>query len=83
MGDKTQQKIADEVGVPTLPGTEDAISDRKIALKTTKKIGFPLIIKAAFGGGGRGMRIVKRSGLRITIDEAQGEAERAGNHPYF
>ena len=61
MGDKiAARKIAEEVSVPTLPGTEDAISDRKIALKTAKKIGFPLIIKAAFGGGGRGMRIVKK-----------------------
>jgi pyruvate carboxylase len=86
MGDKiAARKIADEVGVPTLPGTEDAISDRKIALKTAKKIGFPLIIKAAFGGGGRGMRIVKKEAdLESQLDEAQGEAERAfGNSSVF
>ena len=86
MGDKiAARKIADEVGVPTLPGTEDAISDRKIALKTAKKIGFPLIIKAAFGGGGRGMRIVrKEADLESQLEEAQGEAERAfGNASVF
>src|SRR6478609_9109846 len=59
MGDKTAARaLAQKVGVPTLPGTEDAIEDRGEALKTAKEIGFPLIIKAAFGGGGRGMRVV-------------------------
>ena len=86
MGDKiAARKIADSVGVPTLPGTEDAISDRKVALKVAKKIGFPLMIKAAFGGGGRGMRIVKKEAdLEALLDEAQSEAERAfGNASVF
>ncbi len=86
MGDKiAARKTADSAGVPTLPGTEDAISDKKIAVKIAKKIGFPLMIKAAFGGGGRGMRIVKReSDLESLLDEAQGEAERAfGNSSVF
>jgi pyruvate carboxylase len=61
MGDKTAARaVAQKVGVPTLPGTEDPIEDRGEALKTAKEIGFPLIIKAAFGGGGRGMRVVQR-----------------------
>ena len=63
MGDKTAARaLAQKVGVPTLPGTEDAIEDRVEALKTAKDIGFPLIIKAAFGGGGRGMRVVHEAG---------------------
>jgi pyruvate carboxylase len=61
------------------------VSDRKVALEVAKGIGFPLIIKAAFGGGGRGMRVVKKAAdLNAMLDEAQGEAERAfGNSAVF
>ena len=59
MGDKVAaKKAADEAGVPTLPATPSAVSKPSEALKWGRKIGFPLIIKAAFGGGGRGMRVV-------------------------
>src|SRR5436190_5261141 len=52
MGDKTAARaLAQKINVPTLPGTENPITDRDEALKTAKAIGFPLIIKAAFGGG--------------------------------
>ena len=62
MGDKTAARaLAQKLNVPTLPGTEDAISDRDDALKIAKEIGYPLIIKAAFGGGGRGMRVVTKA----------------------
>jgi pyruvate carboxylase len=83
MGDKTAARaLAQKVGVPVLPGTEDAITDRGEALKTAKEIGFPLIIKAAFGGGGRGMRVVTKPGdLADLLDEAQGEAGRAFGNP--
>ncbi|TAL00222.1 MAG: pyruvate carboxylase [Verrucomicrobia bacterium] len=83
MGDKTAARsLAQKVGVPTLPGTEDAIEDRAEALKVAKEIGFPLIIKAAFGGGGRGMRVVHKPGdLADLLDEAQGEAGRAFGNP--
>ena len=83
MGDKTAARaLAQKVGVPVLPGTEDAIEDRGEALKTAKEIGFPLIIKAAFGGGGRGMRVVTKPGdLADLLDEAQGEAGRAFGNP--
>ncbi len=83
MGDKTAARaLAQKVGVPVLPGTEDAITDRGEALKTAKEIGFPLIIKAAFGGGGRGMRVVHKPGdLADLLDEAQGEAGRAFGNP--
>ena len=83
MGDKTAARaLAQKVGVPVLPGTEDAIEDRGEALKVAKGIGFPLIIKAAFGGGGRGMRVVHKPGdLADLLDEAQGEAGRAFGNP--
>ncbi len=86
MGDKTAARaVAQKIGVPTLPGTEEPIADRDAALKAAKQIGFPLIIKAAFGGGGRGMRVVKKeSELSGLLDEAQGEAARAfGNGAVF
>jgi pyruvate carboxylase len=83
MGDKTAARaLAQKIGVPTLPGTEEPITDRDEALKTAKQIGFPLIIKAAFGGGGRGMRVVHKGGdLSDLLDEAQGEAGRAFGNP--
>ncbi|HEX9048342.1 MAG TPA: pyruvate carboxylase [Verrucomicrobiae bacterium] len=83
MGDKTAARaLAQKVGVPVLPGTEDPVEDRDEALKIAKQIGFPLIIKAAFGGGGRGMRVVtKPSDLAPLLDEAQGEAGRAFGNP--
>src|SRR3954466_1009471 len=86
MGDKTAARaLAQRIGVPTLPGTEKPITDRDAALKAAKAIGFPLIIKAAFGGGGRGMRVVhKAADLAPLLDEAQGEAGRAfGNSAVF
>jgi pyruvate carboxylase len=83
MGDKTAARaVALKIGVPVLPGTDDPISDRGEALKTAKEIGFPLIIKAAFGGGGRGMRVVHKAGdLASLLDEAQAEAGRAFGNP--
>lgn len=83
MGDKTAARsLAQKLNVPTLPGTEDPIVDRKEAIKIARKIGFPLIIKAAFGGGGRGMRVVmSEPELVPLLDEAQGEAGRAFGNP--
>lgn len=83
MGDKIEaRRIADEAQVPTLPGTPDPVTDSVKAVKLARKIGFPLIIKAAFGGGGRGMRVVKDPGkLKSLLEEARGEAERAFGNP--
>ena len=86
MGDKVAARaLALKLNIPTLPGTEDPIDDRAAALKVAHEIGFPLIIKAAFGGGGRGMRVVnKASDLANLLDEARNEAERAfGNSAVF
>ena len=61
-GDKMASKVAmREVGVPCLGGTDDPIRDIAEATKIAHEIGFPVIIKAAYGGGGRGMRIVKKA----------------------
>src|ERR1700683_2605008 len=83
MGNKVAaRELARKTNVPTLPGTEEPVQDRAQALKIAHEIGFPLIIKAAFGGGGRGMRVVHRSSdLAHLLDEAQGEAGRAFGHP--
>jgi len=86
MGDKIEaRKIAEQAEVPTLPGTPDPVSDPKEAARIAGKIGFPLIIKAAFGGGGRGMRVVRDpKELLPLLEEAQGEAGRAfGNSAVF
>ncbi len=83
MGDKTAARaLARRIQVPVLPGTEEPVSDREAALRIAREIGFPLIIKAAFGGGGRGMRVVhKEADLANLLDEAQGEAGRAFGNP--
>ena len=61
-GDKMASKVAMRaVGVPMLPGTDEPIDNIDDAEKIAAGIGFPIIIKAAFGGGGRGMRIVEKA----------------------
>ncbi len=86
MGDKVSARaLAHKAQVPVLPGTDDPVSDRTEALKIAREVGFPLIIKAAFGGGGRGMRVVqKEEDLDNFLDQAQSEAENAfGNSAVF
>jgi len=86
MGDKVAARdAAKKAGVRVLPGTEDPIDDRDVAMREATKIGFPLIIKAAHGGGGRGMRVVRKKGdLEALLDEARQEAANAfGNAAVF
>lgn len=58
LGDKIKSKIvASDVGVPTIPGVEKAITTEEEAVEFAEKCGYPVMLKAAAGGGGRGMRI--------------------------
>ena len=60
LGSKTAARhVASEVGVPTVPGTLDPLEDADAALAAAKKIGFPVVLKAVAGGGGKGMRLVE------------------------
>lgn len=79
MGDKIEaKKIARSAGVPTVPGSEGAISEFDEAMVVAKEVGFPLLIKPAAGGGGRGMRVVESADtLGKDLDEIMSEAEVA------
>jgi pyruvate carboxylase len=81
-GDKTVAKrLAREAGVPTVPGTDGAIRGLDDVREAAARIGFPLMIKASFGGGGRGMRIVSGpSELEQKLAEAEREANAAFGH---
>ncbi len=86
LGDKTAaRRMAVEAGLPIIPGTEKAIADLDKAEAFGRKIGLPLIVKAAFGGGGRGMRVVlRKEDLRQSLQEASSEALAAfGNGAVF
>jgi acetyl-CoA carboxylase biotin carboxylase subunit len=79
MGDKARaRRVMKKAGVPVLPGTESPIDSEEKALKAAKEIGFPVIVKATAGGGGRGMRVVRNAGeLPHAVQTAQREAEAA------
>ncbi|WP_072620887.1 acetyl-CoA carboxylase biotin carboxylase subunit [Spirulina major] len=79
MGDKSTAKYTmQRAGVPTLPGSDGLLSDEQQAIAIAGKIGYPVILKATAGGGGRGMRLVNdESELIKMFRAAQGEAEAA------
>lgn len=79
MGDKIEaRRQMKEAGLPTLPGSPDPLETEEQALLLAKEIGFPVIIKAAAGGGGRGMRIVRtEEELGNALETASREAETA------
>ena len=83
MGDKIEAKRSmKKVGVPILPGTESPVSSLDEAIKIVKEIGLPVIIKAAAGGGGKGMRVVRdMDTLERAFNMAQKEAEAAFGDP--
>ncbi|RDW73935.1 hypothetical protein BP5796_07377 [Coleophoma crateriformis] len=86
LGDKVSARaIAIKAGVPVVPGTEGAVEKFEEVKKFTDEYGFPIIIKAAFGGGGRGMRVVReQSSLEDAFERATSEAKSAfGNGTVF
>ena len=82
MGDKIEaKKIAKSLGLPIVSGSETGIKDVNEAIKISKQIGFPILIKAAGGGGGKGMRVVhSEDKLEENIKIAQTEAKKFFNN---
>ena len=76
MGDKIESKnLANKLKLNIIPGHTEAIKDPKKAIKISEKIGFPVLLKASAGGGGKGMRIVEsRKDLEANLKAAQSEA---------
>ena len=77
LGDKiTSHAIARQAGVPTIPGQREALADAESALEAARSIGFPVLLKAATGGGGKGIHIARneqevKEGFRLATSEAQ------------
>lgn len=86
LGDKVSaRKLAIAAKVPVVPGTEGAVERFEEVKKFTDEYGFPIIIKAAYGGGGRGMRVVRdQESLKESFERATSEAKSAfGNGTVF
>ncbi|MCR9128090.1 MAG: acetyl-CoA carboxylase biotin carboxylase subunit [Alphaproteobacteria bacterium] len=79
MGDKiTAKQAAAEAGIPVVPGSDGAISDMGEARRVAKECGFPVLIKAASGGGGRGMKVAQdEASLESALQTASSEAKAA------
>ena len=86
MGDKiTAIQAMTEVGIPTVPGSGGAVGDGQDALRSARAIGFPVLIKATAGGGGRGMKVaLAEADLPLALSTARGEAKAAfGNDQVY
>lgn len=83
MGDKaTARRTVAERGVPVLPGSATPLTSREEAVRLAHEVGFPVILKASAGGGGKGMRVAAdERELRHAFDTARHEAERAFGVP--
>ena len=79
MGDKIEAKrTAKRLGIPVVPGSEGGVTDDGEAAKVAGEIGFPVLIKAAAGGGGRGMKVARTAGdLSTALSTARSEAKAA------
>ena len=79
MGNKVAAKKAiAEAGIPVLPGSDGAVANAEAALEVSREIGFPVLVKASAGGGGRAMKVVKaEDGLKQAFDLARSEAKAA------
>jgi acetyl-CoA carboxylase biotin carboxylase subunit len=79
LGDKNAaRKLAREAEVPVVPGSDGLLEDESDALKVAHEIGFPVMIKATAGGGGKGMRVAANDlVLKSALQQAQNEAEAA------
>src|SRR5258708_745586 len=79
LGDKNEaRKLARAAGVPCVPGSEGLITNEREAIAIAHEIGFPVLIKASAGGGGRGMRVASNDlALKTAVQQARTEAEAA------
>ncbi len=78
MGDKVAaRRAAQSVGVPTVPGSDGRVETPEAAIAVVERTGFPVMIKAAAGGGGRGIRVATSQG-RIRAADATGVGRGAG-----
>jgi acetyl-CoA carboxylase biotin carboxylase subunit len=79
MGDKIEAKrTAKRLGIPVVPGSEGGVTSDAEAMKIGKEIGFPLLVKAAAGGGGRGMKVARDAdSLSVALSSARSEAKAA------
>ena len=79
LGDKvTAKEVAQRSNIPLIESNKEALADEGIALKEANRIGYPLMLKAAAGGGGRGMRVVRNDEeLKKSFHEARSEAKNA------
>jgi acetyl-CoA carboxylase biotin carboxylase subunit len=83
MGDKAKaREIMQTAGVPVIPGTKGTVDSEQEAYKIAQKMGYPILIKAAAGGGGRGIRLVQNDEeLATQLKLAKGEAESSFGNP--
>lgn len=85
MGDKARaRETMQKEGVPVIPGSKGVIASEEAAMKLAGEIGYPVILKASGGGGGRGMRIVRTpEEISVAFRTAQNESEKAFGSPHL